>query len=303
MRITVLAGGTGGAKLSHGLALASERRVAGGGQGLDLAIVGNTGDDLELHGLSVSPDLDTLLYTLAGLANEQTGWGVTDETWSSAGMLAQLGAPTWFQLGDRDLGLNLWRTARLREGQRLTEVTAGLATALGVRARLLPMTDSRVRTELLTADGWLEFQEYFVHRHHADVVTQLRYQGAGSAAPTNEVLEAVGAAGLIVIAPSNPFLSVGAILAVPGIAARHHRGTRAGHRGQSHRRWPRAAWPGRPAVPDTGWRVLRARRGTALPAALPRPARRPGHRYPRRGRRRCHPLPRARGARDRHRHA
>ncbi len=219
MRITVLAGGTGGAKLSHGLALASERRLAGGGQGLDLAIVGNTGDDLELHGLSVSPDLDTLLYTLAGLANEQTGWGVTDETWSSAGMLAQLGAPTWFQLGDRDLGLNLWRTARLREGQRLTEVTAGLATALGVRAHLLPMTDSRVRTELLTADGWLEFQEYFVHRHHADVVTQLRYQGAGSAAPTNEVLEAVGAAGLIVIAPSNPFLSVGAILAVPGIAA------------------------------------------------------------------------------------
>ncbi len=118
-----------------------------------------------------------------------------------------------------DLGLNLWRTARLREGQRLTEVTASLAKALGVSARLLPMTDAPVRTELLTSDGWLEFQEYFVHRHHADAVTELRYRGAASATPTTEVLEAIASAELTVIAPSNPFLSVGAILAVPGIAA------------------------------------------------------------------------------------
>lgn len=184
---------------------------------IELSIIANTGDDLELHGLSVSPDLDTLLYTLAGLANEQTGWGVRDETWSSAAMLARLGAPTWFQLGDRDLGLNLWRTARLREGQRLTEVTAGLVAAMGVAARLLPATDSAVRTELLTEDGWLEFQEYFVHRHHAVPVTALRYRGAETAEPTTEVMDAISAADLLVIAPSNPFLSIGTILAVPGI--------------------------------------------------------------------------------------
>lgn len=184
---------------------------------IELSIIANTGDDLELHGLSVSPDLDTLLYTLAGLANEQTGWGVRDETWSSAAMLARLGAPTWFQLGDRDLGLNLWRTARLREGQRLTDVTAGLVAAMGVAARLLPATDSAVRTELLTEDGWLEFQEYFVHRHHAVPVTALRYRGAETAEPTAEVLEAIATADLLLIAPSNPFLSIGTILAVPGI--------------------------------------------------------------------------------------
>ncbi len=165
----------------------------------------------------MSPDLDTLLYTLAGLANDQSGWGVRDETWSSAAMLARLGAATWFQLGDRDLGLNLWRTTRLRDGRRLTEVTADLAAALDVRARLLPMSDAPIRTELLTADGWLEFQEYFVHRHHADAVTDLRYRGADAAIPTPEVLDAIAAADLVVLAPSNPFLSIGAILAVPGI--------------------------------------------------------------------------------------
>ena len=216
-RVTVLAGGYGGAKLSHGVALASATAVQRGEPPIELSIVANTGDDLELHGLSVSPDLDTLLYTLAGLANDETGWGVRDETWSSAAMLARLGAPTWFQLGDRDLGTNLWRTARLREGDRLTHVTAALATALGVTARLLPMTDAAVRTELLTADGWLEFQEYFVHRHHADAVTALRYRGAEVASPTGEVLAAIAAADLLLLAPSNPFLSIGAILAVPGI--------------------------------------------------------------------------------------
>ncbi len=216
--VTVLAGGYGGAKLSHGIALASEAAVRAGQAPIELSIVANTGDDLELHGMSVSPDLDTLLYTLAGLANEQTGWGVRDETWSSAAMLARLGAPTWFQLGDRDLGLNLWRTARLREGQRLTDVTAGLVAAMGVSARLLPATDSAVRTELLTEDGWLEFQEYFVHRHHAVPVMGLRYRGAETAQPTAEVLEAIATADLLVIAPSNPFLSIGTILAVPGIA-------------------------------------------------------------------------------------
>lgn len=217
--VTVLAGGYGGAKLSHGLALASAARAAHGGQPLDLAIVINTGDDLTLHGLEVSPDLDTVLYTLAGLANETTGWGVRDETWSGSAMLERLGADTWFRLGDRDLATNLLRTERLRGGQRLTEVTAGLAHALGVAARLLPMTDSPVRTQLLAADGWLDFQEYFVHRHHAVPVTAVRHVGAAEATPTPEVLEAIAAAALVVLAPSNPFLSIGTILAVPGVEA------------------------------------------------------------------------------------
>ncbi len=216
-RITVLAGGYGGAKLSHGLTLASAAREARAEPALDLSIVVNTGDDLTLHGLAVSPDLDTMLYTLAGLANEDTGWGVRDETWSGAAMLERLGAPTWFRLGDRDLATNLLRTERLRAGQRLTEVTASLARAFGVRARLLPMTDDAVRTELRTADGWLEFQEYFVHRHHADRVTELRYRGIAEASATTEVLEAIAGAELIVIAPSNPFLSIGPILALRGV--------------------------------------------------------------------------------------
>ncbi len=215
--VTVLAGGYGGAKLSHGLALASGARESRGEQPLELSVVVNTGDDLEVHGLAVSPDLDTLLYTLAGLANEETGWGVRDETWSGATMLERLGAPTWFRLGDRDLATNVLRTERLRAGQRLTEVTAGLTDALGVQARLLPMTDDAVRTELLTADGWLEFQEYFVHRRHEDQVSAIRHAGAAEARPTPEVLDALAGAELILLAPSNPFLSIGTILAVPGI--------------------------------------------------------------------------------------
>ncbi len=218
-RITVLAGGYGGAKLSHGLALASTAREARQEPALDLSIVVNTGDDLTIHGLAVSPDLDTMLYTLAGLANEATGWGVRDETWSGAEMLERLGAQTWFRLGDRDLATNLLRTERLAAGERLTQVTAGLTSALGVRARILPMTDDPVRTELRTADGWLEFQEYFVHRHHADRVTELRYRGITEASATPEVLEALAAADLIVLAPSNPFLSIGPILGSPGVEA------------------------------------------------------------------------------------
>jgi LPPG:FO 2-phospho-L-lactate transferase len=176
--VTVLAGGFGGAKLSHGLALAAAARDARSGTSRDLSIIVNTGDDLELHGLAVCPDLDTVMYTLAGLANDETGWGVADETWSAAAMLAIYGAQTWFQLGDRDLATHIRRSQRLRESASLTDVTAELASALGVKARLLPMSDDPVRTE---------------------------------------VLEAIASADLIVVAPSNPFVSVGTILAVPGI--------------------------------------------------------------------------------------
>ena len=214
-RIVVLAGGFGGALFSHGVALAA----AASGADLELTVVVNTGDDLELHGLLICPDLDTVLYTLAGLANDETGWGVRDETWSAADVLARLGAPTWFRLGDRDLATHLRRTERLHGGARLTVVESELAASLGVPARILPMSDQRVRTELRTDAGWLEFQEYFVHRGHRDDVHEIRFAGIDTARPTPEVLEAIAQADRIVVAPSNPYVSIGTILAVPGITA------------------------------------------------------------------------------------
>jgi LPPG:FO 2-phospho-L-lactate transferase len=212
-KVVVLAGGYGGAKLSHGVALAGEAP----GSALELTIVVNTGDDLEVHGLHVCPDLDTVLYTLAGVANEETGWGVRDETWSAMEMLSRLSAPTWFRLGDRDLGTNLQRTQRLRAGARLTTVEAELTRSLGVAVHLLPMSDDRVRTELRTDQGWLEFQDYFVRRRHEDAVHEIRFAGIESARPTPEVLAAIKTADRILFAPSNPFVSIGTILAVPGI--------------------------------------------------------------------------------------
>jgi LPPG:FO 2-phospho-L-lactate transferase len=212
-RVVVLAGGFGGARMAHGFALLGPERV-------QLTVVGNTGDDLEIHGLHVSPDLDTVMYTLAGLANVETGWGVTDETWSSAEMLARYGQPTWFRLGDRDLATHVTRTARLRTGETLTSATSALASALGVQATLLPMTDQPVRTKIRTADGWLDFQDYFVRRRHTDEVLELRFDGVGSAQPTSEVTAALDSAGLVVIAPSNPFVSVAPILALAGVLDR-----------------------------------------------------------------------------------
>ncbi len=217
-RVTVLAGGYGGAKLSHGLALASAARAERGEAPLALSVIVNTGDDLELHGLAVSPDLDTVMYTLAGLANDDTGWGVRDETWSSSEMLARYGAETWFRLGDRDLATHVRRTELLRAGRTLTQATAELAAALEVPARLLPMSDAPVRTDVRTPDGWLAFQDYFVRRGQQDTVLEIRRRGIDAAAPTVEVVAALAEAELIVIAPSNPFVSVGTILALPGMA-------------------------------------------------------------------------------------
>ena len=157
------------------------------------------------------------MYTLAGLANDETGWGVRDETWSTAAMLERYGAETWFGLGDRDMATHIRRTQLLREGRRLTEVTAELAARLGVSARLLPMTDDVVRTEVRTPDGWLEFQDYFVRRGQQDRVLEIRRRGIEASRPTTDVLAAIASARLIVIAPSNPFVSVGTILAVPGL--------------------------------------------------------------------------------------
>jgi LPPG:FO 2-phospho-L-lactate transferase len=208
MRVTVLAGGVGGAKLAHGFAMLP---------GIDLTVIVNTGDDLELHGLAISPDVDTVLYTLAGLANPETGWGLRDETWSAHAMLARYGAPTWFRLGDRDLATHLVRTRRLRAGSTPTDVTGELAQALGVRARVLPMSDRPVRTRVRVAEGWLDFQEWFVAHRHADDALEVRFEGIEDARPTERVTAAIGAADLVALAPSNPFVSIGPILALPGM--------------------------------------------------------------------------------------
>lgn len=210
MRVVELAGGVGGAKLAEGLAAHL---------GEDLTVVVNTGDDLELHGLSIWPDHDTVAYTLAGLDDEVRGWGLRDETWTVMEGLWALGDSAWFRLGDRDLATHIWRTDRLRTGARPTDVARGLAAALRIASTILPMTDQPVRTEVLTDDGWLEFQEYFVHRHQEPDVHEVRFRGIEEARPTPEVLAAIKAAEVIVIAPSNPVVSIGPILALSGIAA------------------------------------------------------------------------------------
>jgi LPPG:FO 2-phospho-L-lactate transferase len=210
MRVVELAGGVGGAKLAEGLAAHL---------GEDLTVVVNTGDDLERHGLAIWPDHDTVAYTLAGLDDEVRGWGLRDETWTVMERLTALGDDPWFRLGDRDLATHLWRTERLHGGARPTDVARELAAAVGITPTILPMTDASVRTEVLTDDGWLEFQEYFVHRHQEPEVHEVRFQGVEAARPTPEVLAAIAAAEVIVIAPSNPVVSIGPILAVTGMTA------------------------------------------------------------------------------------
>jgi LPPG:FO 2-phospho-L-lactate transferase len=208
LRVVELAGGVGGAKLAQGL----QTRL-----GANLTVVVNTGDDLERHGLLVCPDHDTVLYTLAGLDNREWGWGVTGETFANAEMLARYGEETWFRLGDRDLATHIVRTRRLRDGERLTTVAAHLQKSLGIAARILPMADEPVRTKVRTDEGWLDFQTYFVGQHQAPEVRELRHDGVEDARATPEVVDAFASADAIVVAPSNPFLSVAPILAVPGI--------------------------------------------------------------------------------------
>jgi LPPG:FO 2-phospho-L-lactate transferase len=212
MTVVALAGGVGGAKLAFGL----DRELAGAVRP-GLTVVVNTGDDLELHGLHVSPDVDTVMYTLAGVADRERGWGLADETWQAMAMLERYGAETWFRLGDRDLATHLRRTSRLREGASLSEVTGELAAALGVRSALLPMSDDVVRTRLRTADGWLDFQQWFVRRRQADRVTEIRFEGVEASHPAPGLLEAIGTAGLVVVCPSNPYVSIAPILAVPRV--------------------------------------------------------------------------------------
>ena len=211
MKIVALAGGTGAAKFLRGLA----RLVEPG----DLTIVGNTGDDAEIWGLHVSPDLDSVCYALADLIDTERGWGLRDETFRVLEQIGRFGEPTWFNLGDRDLATHLHRTRLLRAGHSLSEATIDIAASLGVGPRLVPMSDEPVRTRLLGPDGWLDFQEYFVRDKAQTAVERVAYVGAEAAAPAPGVLEALRAARAVIVCPSNPITSIGPILAVPGIAA------------------------------------------------------------------------------------
>jgi LPPG:FO 2-phospho-L-lactate transferase len=209
-RIVVLTGGVGGAKLVLGLAqvVAPENITA----------IVNTGDDFRHMGLWVSPDLDTLLYTLSGKANAAQGWGREGETWSFMAALRSLGGEDWFQLGDSDLALHVTRTARLAAGEPLSRITADFARAWGVGVAMLPMSDQPVETRLTTDEGELSFQHYFVERRCAPKVSRIAFQGVETARPGPGVIEAIAGAEAILIAPSNPYLSVDPILAVPGVA-------------------------------------------------------------------------------------
>jgi LPPG:FO 2-phospho-L-lactate transferase len=218
--IVILAGGTGGAKLAHGLHLALPPHA--------LTIVANTADDVERHGLLVMPDHDAVMYNLAGLADPDRGWGLVDETWTVIEMLGRYGEETWFRLGDRDIATHIVRSRRLRDGDRLTSACLAIQGSLGLTTRILPMTDAPVRTMVGTVDGWLDFQDYFVRLRQEPEATAIRFDGIEAARPTPEVAEALGDASLVIIGPSNPIVSIQPILAVPGmrelIADRRRRG-------------------------------------------------------------------------------
>lgn len=210
--VVALAGGVGGAKLAHGLALT--------GLGAELQVVVNTADDFRLYGLHISPDIDTVMYTLGGVANSETGWGIAGDTYASLEMMRRYGEDTWFLLGDRDLATHILRTEALRAGRQMTDIVADLAGGLGIEAAILPMADEPVETLVETPDGLLEFQEYFVRRRHADDVTGVRFRGIEEAAVTAEVGAALDGADTVILCPSNPIVSIGPILELTGFRAR-----------------------------------------------------------------------------------
>ena len=209
MNVAGLSGGVGGARFLRGL--------LGVVDPVNVSIVGNVADDIEILGLHVSPDLDSILYTLAGLGDDERGWGRAAETWNALEVVASLGGESWFSLGDRDLGLHLVRTQLLREGRRLSDVTEQISHAVGLEAALLPATDDPVRTFVETSAGTFPFQTWFVARGHRDEVDAVHYAGAPEAAPAPGVIAALEGADVIVIAPSNPYVSIGPILAVAEI--------------------------------------------------------------------------------------
>jgi LPPG:FO 2-phospho-L-lactate transferase len=208
----VLAGGVGAARYLSGLVLAVAADAV-------TAIV-NVGDDVVLHGLHVSPDLDTVVYTLADAINPETGWGLAGETWQAMTTLEHYGGAAWFRLGDRDLGTHLFRTGQLADGARLSEVTAAIAGAWGLGLRILPASDDPVRTMVTVAgEGEIGFQDYFVGRQHSVPVTAIRFAGADEARPAPGVIDAIDTADVVVVAPSNPLVSIAPVLAVPGVGA------------------------------------------------------------------------------------
>jgi LPPG:FO 2-phospho-L-lactate transferase len=209
IRITALAGGVGGARMLDGFAAL----------GLDdrLTAIVNTGDDFELWGLYISPDIDTVLYTLSGLANVEQGWGIAGDTSATLDAVARLGEDPWFQVGDQDFATHILRTQRLAEGVSLADVTAGFAAALDIRAHIVPMSNEPVRTQIKTDAGWFDFQEYFVGRRHADDVLEVRFDGIDHAKPSGAILPSLAVADLVLICPSNPVVSVDPILGVSGI--------------------------------------------------------------------------------------
>ncbi len=207
--IVVLTGGTGGAKFVDGL-----RQVV---SPQELTIIVNTGDDLDWWGLYVSPDIDSITYVLAGMLSKERGWGVKGDTFFCLQAMGQLGQPIWFKTGDRDLAVHLVRSRLLSQGKTLSETATEISSRLGVQARILPMTDSRVETRVMTPVGELSFEEYFVQRWYQDPVESVRFAGAADAEPAPGVIEAVKAASVVILAPSNPVTSIGPILAVPGI--------------------------------------------------------------------------------------
>jgi LPPG:FO 2-phospho-L-lactate transferase len=211
VRVVVLSGGVGGARFLRGVVGVVDPAL--------VTIVGNVADDLELLGLRVSPDLDSILYTLTGRSDDERGWGRADESWRALETVAELGGEAWFRLGDRDLGLHLVRTELLRAGVPLSEATARIADAYGLAARLLPASDDPVRTFLETPAGTFPFQTWFVARRHADEVDAVHYAGSPEARPAAGVLEALGEADVILIAPSNPYVSIGPILAIAEVRA------------------------------------------------------------------------------------
>lgn len=211
MKVAVLSGGVGGARFLSGVIDVIDPA--------NVSAIVNVGDDLEVLGMSVSPDLDSVLYALAGLADDERGWGRAEETWNALATVEALGGEAWFRLGDRDLGLHLVRTQARREGKPLSAVTAQLAAALGVETTLLPATDEPLRTWLDTPNGSFDFQQWFVARSHRDAVDRVRFDGAAAARPAPGVLDALHEADVILIAPSNPYVSIGPILAVERIRA------------------------------------------------------------------------------------
>lgn len=207
--IVALAGGVGAARFLDGLVRVVPPK--------DVFVIGNTGDDAEIHGLHISPDLDTVTYTLAGLANPVHGWGLRGDTFHNLEALRRLGADAWFQLGDQDLATHIFRTERLRAGAKLSQVTREINAALGVKSAIVPMSDDPVRTMVETRAGLLDFQDYFVRRRTRDAVQGIRFRGAEKSKPAPGVLNAIAQADAVIVCPSNPLISIGPILAVPGI--------------------------------------------------------------------------------------